>query len=151
MLPVTRIKPTWLDTLLNVSCVLFLLYPVTKHKVLLKNLGCFDDFVCALTRLGLGCLQLLLSKSIPCSTSFTSLKGYILCLLFSRHSGDTLLEVHYMTKSMWTPARRTSCSKIMGINMELVPPFAALTASTLHGSLSIRCWNIAAGTCFHST
>jgi hypothetical protein len=26
-----------------------------------------------------------------------------------------------MTKSMWTPARLTSHSKIMGINMELVP------------------------------
>ena len=29
--------------------------------------------------------------------------------------------VHYMSKSMWTPARQTSHSKIMGINMELVP------------------------------
>jgi hypothetical protein len=32
-----------------------------------------------------------------------------------------LLCVHYMTKSMWTPARQTSHSKIMGINVELVP------------------------------
>ena len=31
-------------------------------------------------------------------------------------------DIHYMTKSMWTPAHRTSHSKIMGINMELVPP-----------------------------
>ena len=31
-----------------------------------------------------------------------------------------------MTKSMWTPARRTSHSKIMGINMELVPPLLLL-------------------------
>jgi hypothetical protein len=31
-------------------------------------------------------------------------------------------QVHYMTKSMWTPARRTSHCKIMGINMELVHP-----------------------------
>jgi hypothetical protein len=31
------------------------------------------------------------------------------------------------------------------------PPFAAITASTLLGRLSTRCWNIAAGTCFHST
>ena len=27
-----------------------------------------------------------------------------------------------MAKSMWTPARRTSHSEIMGMNMELVPP-----------------------------
>jgi hypothetical protein len=27
-----------------------------------------------------------------------------------------------MTKSMWKAARRTSPSKILGINMELVPP-----------------------------
>jgi hypothetical protein len=46
-------------------------------------------------------------------------------------------------------ARRISHSKIMGINMELVPPFAAITASTLLGKLSTRCWNIDAGTCFH--
>ena len=32
-------------------------------------------------------------------------------------------KVHCMTKSMWTPARRTSHSKIMGLNMELVPPW----------------------------
>jgi hypothetical protein len=31
------------------------------------------------------------------------------------------VNVHYMTKSMWTPAHRTSHFKIMGINMELVP------------------------------
>jgi hypothetical protein len=35
------------------------------------------------------------------------------------HAGTLL---HYMTNSMWTPARWTSHSKIMGINMELVPP-----------------------------
>jgi hypothetical protein len=29
--------------------------------------------------------------------------------------------LHYMTKSMWTPARRTSHFKMMGINMDLVP------------------------------
>jgi hypothetical protein len=29
---------------------------------------------------------------------------------------------HYMTKRMWTPVRRTSHSKIMVINMELVRP-----------------------------
>ena len=50
---------------------------------------------------------------------------------------------------MWTPARPTSHSKIMGINMELIP-FAAITVSTLLGRLSTRCWNIAAGICFHS-
>ena len=33
-----------------------------------------------------------------------------------------LYNIHYMTKSVWTPACRTSHSKIMGINMELVPP-----------------------------
>ena len=31
-------------------------------------------------------------------------------------------EQHNRTKSMWTPAGRTSHSKIMCINMELVPP-----------------------------
>jgi hypothetical protein len=36
-----------------------------------------------------------------------------------------------MTKSMWTPARRTSNFKIIGIKMVLVPPFAAVTASIL--------------------
>ena len=50
--------------------------------------------------------------------------------------------VHSMTKSMWTRARRTSHSKILGINMELTLPLAA---STLLGRLSTRCWNIAAG------
>ena len=30
------------------------------------------------------------------------------------------------------------------------PPFASITASTLLGRLSTRCWNIADGTCFHS-
>ena len=49
-----------------------------------------------------------------------------------------------MTNSMWTPAHWTSYSKIMGINMELFPPFAAITAFTLLGRLSTRCWNIAA-------
>ena len=38
----------------------------------------------------------------------------------------------------------------MGINMELGPPFAAITASTLLGRHSSRCWNIAAGICIHS-
>ena len=52
---------------------------------------------------------------------------------------------------MWTPTLiPTSHSKIMGINMELVPPFAAIRASTFLGRLSIRWWNIAAGTWFHS-
>jgi hypothetical protein len=55
-----------------------------------------------------------------------------------------------MTKSMWTPACQTSNSKIMRINMELVPPFAAITGSTLLGRLSTRCREFAAGTCFHS-
>ena len=32
------------------------------------------------------------------------------------------VEAHYMTKSMWTPARRTSHSKTMGISTELLPP-----------------------------
>uniref|UniRef100_A0A8C7SXM7 BPTI/Kunitz inhibitor domain-containing protein n=1 Tax=Oncorhynchus mykiss TaxID=8022 RepID=A0A8C7SXM7_ONCMY len=35
-----------------------------------------------------------------------------------------------------------------GIHVGL--PFAAITASTLLGRLSTRCWIIAAGTCFHS-
>ena len=59
--------------------------------------------------------------------------------------------VHYMAKSMWTHACRTSHFKIIGINMELVgPPFAATTASTLLGRLSTTFENIAAGTCCHS-
>lgn len=31
--------------------------------------------------------------------------------------------IHYMTESTWTPAHLTSPSKIIGINIELVPPF----------------------------
>ena len=49
------------------------------------------------------------------------------------------LYIHYMAKSMWTPACPTSHSKIMEMVMH----------STLLGRLSTRCWNIAAGTCFH--
>ena len=52
-----------------------------------------------------------------------------------------------MTKSMSTPAHQTSHSKIMGINMEFVPPVAAVTDFTL---LSTKCWNIAVGTCFQA-
>ena len=37
-----------------------------------------------------------------------------------------------MTKSMWTPAHRTSHSKIMGINMELVPLLCCY--NSLHSS-----------------
>ena len=62
------------------------------------------------------------------------------------HAGTLL---HYMTNSMWTPARRTSHSKIMGINMELVP-LCCYNSLHFSGRLSTRCWNIAAGTCFHS-
>jgi hypothetical protein len=58
--------------------------------------------------------------------------------------------LHYMTKSMCTPAYRTSHSKIMGIHFELVPRFFAITGSTLLGRLSTRCWNIAVWICFHS-
>ena len=43
---------------------------------------------------------------------------------------------------------RISFQKIMGL--ELVPPFAAITVSTLLERLSTRCWNISEGTCFHS-
>ncbi|CDR00351.1 unnamed protein product [Oncorhynchus mykiss] len=43
--------------------------------------------------------------------------GAVLCL-----SGQSTGQIHYMAKSMWTPARRTSHSNIMGINMELFPP-----------------------------
>ena len=72
------------------------------------------------------------------------------CILNQRLCDTTKHHIHYMAKSLWTPARPTSHSKIMGINMELVPSFAAITASTLLGRLSTRCWNIAAGICFHS-
>uniref|UniRef100_A0A4W5N4I8 SKI2 subunit of superkiller complex n=1 Tax=Hucho hucho TaxID=62062 RepID=A0A4W5N4I8_9TELE len=46
----------------------------------------------------------------------------------------------FSDKGLWTPARRISHSKIMGINMELVSPLL----------LSTGCWNIAVETCFHS-
>uniref|UniRef100_A0A8C7L6S6 Cohesin subunit SA n=1 Tax=Oncorhynchus kisutch TaxID=8019 RepID=A0A8C7L6S6_ONCKI len=39
---------------------------------------------------------------------------------------------------MWTAARRTSHSQILGINMELVSPFRAITASTLLGSAGLQ-------------
>jgi hypothetical protein len=42
-----------------------------------------------------------------------------------------VLEYMPLAKGMWTPARPTSHSKITGINMELPPPFAAITASTI--------------------
>jgi hypothetical protein len=48
---------------------------------------------------------------------------------------QNVLQLHYMIKSMWTPAHRTSHSEIMGINVEFVNPFAAITASTLLGRL----------------
>jgi hypothetical protein len=50
--------------------------------------------------------------------------------------------LHYMTRSMWTPARRTSHFKIMGINMKLVPPFLLLqpplVGTLLQGLASIQ-------------
>ena len=42
--------------------------------------------------------------------------------LIDQMTKGMLYKIHYMTKSMWTPAIRTSNSKIMDINMELVPP-----------------------------
>ena len=94
-------------------------------------------------------------KSGTCCACFTMIMtlGYgIECLTFSLICfPDRLWCVqHYMTKSMWTTAHRTPHSKIMGINMELVPPFAAITASTLLRRLFTRYWNLATGTCFHS-
>ena len=65
------------------------------------------------------------------------------------NTSRSTMKVHYMTKCMWTPVHQ-SHSKFMGINRELVPPVAAITASTLLGRLSARCWNIAAWTFFHS-
>ena len=48
--------------------------------------------------------------------------------------------IHYLTKSMRTPARRTSHSKITGINMELLPPLLRLClARSLHSNSSQRC------------
>ena len=35
------------------------------------------------------------------------------------------------------------------INIEVVPPLDAITASTLLGRLSTTCWNLAAGSCFN--
>ena len=39
---------------------------------------------------------------------------------------------------------------LSNISVRVGPPFAAITASSLLGRLSTRCWNIAVGTCFHS-
>jgi hypothetical protein len=66
-----------------------------------------------------------------------------------QHNHSKRNVIYYMTKRMWTPNRWTSHSKRMGINIELVPHFSAITAPLL-GRFSTRCWNIAAGTCFHS-
>ncbi|KAK6297583.1 hypothetical protein J4Q44_G00321660 [Coregonus suidteri] len=52
-----------------------------------------------------------------------------------------------MTKSMWTPARRTSHSKIMGINMELVPPLLLKQPPLFWEGFPL---DVAVGTCFHS-
>ena len=56
----------------------------------------------------------------------------------NKHDSNVFV-IHYMTKSMWRPARRTSHWNGVG------PPLAAITASPSSG-----CWNIAAGNCFHS-
>jgi hypothetical protein len=37
-----------------------------------------------------------------------------------KHNYTAQTHLHYMTKSMWAPACRTSHSKIMGINMDLL-------------------------------
>jgi hypothetical protein len=47
-----------------------------------------------------------------------SLTEVLVCYLVSLYE---LPKVHYITKSMWTPSRRTSHYKIMGIDMELIP------------------------------
>ena len=47
--------------------------------------------------------------------------GHILVSELSRFAFSSLLKRHYITKSMWPPARRTTYSKIKGCNMELVP------------------------------
>jgi hypothetical protein len=57
---------------------------------------------------------LILIEGKKVTVFFTTLKN---------RKGNILIQyLHYMTKSMWTPARRPSHSKIMGINMELFPP-----------------------------
>jgi hypothetical protein len=75
------------------------------------------------------------AQTILLCTLCTSAKIYIVC-----HQTDVplktvcinitlqymLVNIHYMTKSVWTPAGRTSHSKIMGINMELFRPFAPI-------------------------
>ena len=48
-------------------------------------------------------------------------------------------DIHYMTKSMWTPARRTFHSKIMGINMELVPSLYCSSGKTFHENMLEHC------------
>ena len=59
--------------------------------------------------------------------------------VFEVTSGGIALQLHSMGNRMWTPARRTPRSKIMGINMEKGTAFSATTASTLLGKLSTRC------------
>ena len=55
--------------------------------------------------------------------------------------------VHYMAKSMWLS---NITFQIHECKYGFSTPVAAITASTFLGRLSIRCWNIAAETCFHS-
>ena len=62
--------------------------------------------------------------------------GYRIQSIWIWHLSFSFSNIHYMTKSMWTPGCLKSHSKI--------------TASTLLGRLSTRRWNIAAGTYFHS-
>ena len=109
---------------------------------------CFTHFIC---------IYCVLVKAILFNYCTYTILSYIIFRyttysihLLSTMSIHPITYIHYMTKSMWTPACRTSHSRIMGINMDLVPPFADITASTLLGSLSTRCWNIAAGSCFNS-
>uniref|UniRef100_A0A8C8GA10 Cadherin domain-containing protein n=1 Tax=Oncorhynchus tshawytscha TaxID=74940 RepID=A0A8C8GA10_ONCTS len=65
--------------------------------------------------------------------------NYDTYLTTGSRSSDFKFVRSYNDNIMWTPARGTSHSKIMGINMELVPPL-----------LFTRYWNISDGNCFHS-
>ena len=68
-------------------------------------------------------------RLLASSSWATHTKSRPLSLKQAAHSSSTLFilsactqHIHDMAKSMWTPACRTSNSKIMGIHMELVPP-----------------------------
>jgi hypothetical protein len=74
-------------------------------------------------------------------------EGRVLYSLF-KISQSQILEIENITVSRHILKHLNS--KIMGINIELVPSFTAIIASTHLRRLSTRCLNNAVGNCFHS-